>query len=125
MLKLQKLLGLKKYLTHPESSLSIGPPICIIGWPCPIIGCPGPKGNPPGPKGEPPGPPLKGGPWWGPLPIGPMGPIGGIPGKPNQFIDNLTKRNQFNNNQENRFTRYRNAKPILAYKIGFSGKNTN
>ena len=24
-----------------------------------------------------------------------------------------------NNNQENRFTRHRNAKPILAYEIGF------
>ena len=29
------------------------------------------------------------------------------------------------NNLENRFMTHRNAKPILAYKIGFSGKNTN
>ena len=40
----------------------------------------------------------------------------------------LTKLNtmiHINNNQENRILRHRNAKPILAYKIGFSGKYTS
>ena len=44
--------------------------------------------------------------------------------KRNDFIDKLYSMKHRNNNQENRFMRYRNAKQILVYKIGFSGKNT-
>ena len=44
--------------------------------------------------------------------------------KRNEFIDKLNTMIHVNNNQENRFIRHRNAKPILAYKIEFSGKNT-
>ena len=43
--------------------------------------------------------------------------------KRNEFIEKLNTMIHRNNNQENRLMRYRNAKPILAYKIAFSGKN--
>ena len=41
--------------------------------------------------------------------------------KRKEFVDKLNTMIHLNNNQENRFMRYRNVKPLLAYKIGFSG----